>query len=40
MTVGPATLIGILAAGLATLVCLFGLVLVVVMLAGPLVRLP
>ena len=55
MTVGPATILGIIAAALATLVwwiagrlnapawvCmfLFGLLLVVVMLAGPLVALP
>lgn len=55
MTIGPATLLGIIAAALATLVwwiasrlaapawlCmfLFGLILVVVMLAGPLVKLP
>lgn len=55
MTIGPATLLGIIAAALATLVywiarrlaapdwlCmfLFGLLLVVVMLAGPLLKLP
>lgn len=55
MTIGPATLLGIIAAALATLVWwiasrlaapawlalfLFGLILVVVMLAGPLVKLP
>lgn len=55
MTIGPATIIAILAAALATLVwwiaarlnapawaCmfLFGVILVLVVLAGPLVRLP
>ncbi len=55
MSVGPATILGILAAALATLVwwlCarlaapawlgmfLFGAILVIVILAGPLVRLP
>lgn len=55
MTIGPATLLAIIAAALATLIwwvakrlaapdwlCmfLFGLLLVLVMLAGPLVRLP
>lgn len=55
MTIGPATILGIIAAALATLVwwiatrlgapawlCqfLFGLLLVLVVLAGPLVRLP
>jgi hypothetical protein len=55
MTIGPATLVALIAAALATLVwwlCgrlaapawvgmfLFGLILVLVILAGPLVRLP
>lgn len=55
MTIGPATLIAAIAAGLATLVWaiatrlgwhpwvgmfLFGLMLVLVLAAGPLVRLP
>ena len=55
MTIGPATVLGIIAAALAMLVwwlCnrlaapawlgmfLFGVVLVVVMLAGPLIKLP
>lgn len=55
MTIGPATLLGIIAAALATLLWwaaarlalpawvgmfLFGLALVVVMLAGPLIKLP
>lgn len=55
MTIGPATVLAIIAAALATLMwwvasrlalpawlCmfLFGIVLVLVMLAGPLVRLP
>lgn len=55
MTIGPATVLAIIAAALATLawwvankfglpawvgMFLFGLLLVLVMLAGPLVRLP
>lgn len=54
MTAGPATLLALVAAALATLVwwlvrnrlpdwacmLLFGLILVLVVLAGPLVRLP
>lgn len=55
MTVGPATILGVIAAALATLawwiagrlaapawlaMFVFGLMLVVVMLAGPLIRLP
>ena len=55
MTIGPATVLALIAAGLATLVwwicgrlsapawlgmLLFGLLLVLVMLAGPLIKLP